>query len=292
MSRLTNAKDIAGSTNEVIREYNTLGRLTKETQKIGATSKDILKLYNAVGRVTTLTYPNNRVNSYTFDNNHLPYTTTSNSTVVATYHFNAVNAPVTKTLGNYVSLNIEYNNRYQITKHDWKLNGNSITGYNYGHDSVGNRLYSENLVTSNKSEHFAFDNADRLTSFKTGALNGSKDSIVTPTYSQSWNLDSIGNWEGFTDNGTSSTNTFSDTHEMTTFKGVTNTFDNNGNLTSDGIHTFKFDAFNRIIQVKVGAIVLANYQYDAFNRRVLKQVDADLNGSFETTVKFLYDGFL
>jgi len=72
---------------------------------------------------------------------------------------------------------------------------------------------------------------------------------------------------------------------------VTQTFDNNGNLTSDGVRTFKYDAFNRIIEVKIGAIILAEYQYDAFNRRVMKKVDADLNSSFETTVKFLYDGF-
>jgi len=56
----------------------------------------------------------------TFDNNHLPHTIVSNSTTVATYAFNAVNAPTIKTLGNTVSLNIEYNNRYAITKHDWK----------------------------------------------------------------------------------------------------------------------------------------------------------------------------
>ena len=190
-----------------------------------------------------------------------------------------------------MSLNIEYNNRYQISKHDWKKNGVTTAGYNYGHDSVGNRIWSENLVTSNKSELFSFDNADRLTSFKTGTLNANKDNVVAPTYSQSWNLDSIGNWAGFTDNGTSSTNTFSDTHEMTQFKGVTQTFDNNGNLTSDGVRAFKYDAFNRIIEVKIGTIILAEYQYDAFNRRVMKKVDADLNSSFETTVKFLYDGF-
>jgi len=227
----------------------------------------------------------------TFDNNHLPSTIVSNSTTVATYAFNGVNAPTTKTLGNTVSLNIEYNNRYQIKKHDWKLNGNTIAGYNYGHDSIGNRIWSENLVTANKSELFAFDNADRLTSFKTGTLNGSKTAIITPTYTQDWNLDSIGNWAGFNDNGTNSTNVFSDTHAMTEFKGVIQTFDNNGNLIFDGVRAFKYDAFNRIIEVKIGTIILAEYQYDAFNRRVVKKVDADLNSSFETTIKFLYDGF-
>jgi len=227
----------------------------------------------------------------TFDNNHLPNTIVSNSTTVATYAFNGVNAPITKKLGNTVSLNIEYSNRYQIKKHDWKLNGNTIAGYNYGHDSVGNRIWSENLVTSNKSELFAFDNADRLTSFKTGTLNGSKTAIITPIYTQDWSLDSIGNWAGFNDNGTNSTNVFSDTHAMTEFKGVIQTFDNNGNLIFDGVRAFKYDAFNRIIEVKIGTIILAEYQYDAFNRRVVKEVDADLNRSFDLITKLLYDGF-
>gem|GEM_PF-4308019 len=227
----------------------------------------------------------------TFDNNHLPNTIVSNSTTVATYAFNGVNAPITKKLGNTVSLNIEYNNRYAITKHDWKLNGNTIAGYNYGHDSVGNRIWSENLVNANKNELFVFDNADRLTSFKTGTLNGSKTAIITPTYTQDWSLDSIGNWAGFNDNGTNSTNVFSDTHAMTEFKGVIQTFDSNGNIIFDGVRAFKYDAFNRIIEVKISTIILAEYQYDAFNRRVVKKVDADLNGSFELITKFLYDGF-
>jgi len=293
LSRLTNAKDITLSyTNEVIRDYNTLGRLEFETQKIGTTTiKTIAKEYNLVDRVSKLTYPNGRINDYTFDNNHLPSTIVSNSTIVATYTFNSVNAPTTKTLGNTVSLNIEYNNRYQITKHDWKKNGITISGYNYGQDNVGNRIWSENLVNSNKSELFAFDNADRLTSFKTGTLNGSKTAITSQIYSQGWTLDSIGNWAGFNDNGSNSTNVFSDTHEMTQFKGIINTFDNNGNLIFDGVRSFKYDAFNRIIEVKVGSVSLAEYQYDAFNRRVVKKVDGDLNSSFETTIKFLYDGF-
>ena len=158
-------------------------------------------------------------------------------------------------------------------------------------DSVGNKTYSENLVDVNKSEVYTFDHTNRLTDFKKGLLNDNKDNIVTPTFLQGWVLDSIGNWASFNDNGVTSTNTFNDTHGMTQFKGQALSFDNNGNMTFDGFRYFFYDAFNRLIQVKVGTTVLASYHYDAFNRRIMKTIDSNIDGIVDYSTKYLYAGF-
>ena len=71
---------------------------------------------------------------------------------------------------------------------------------------------------------------------------------------------------------------------MTEFKGTTQTFDGNGNLISDGVRSFIYDAFNRLLEVKVGNAIIAQYQYDTYNRRVSKTTNAG-------TTHYLYDGF-
>ncbi len=54
------------------------------------------------------------------------------------------------------------------------------------------------------------------------------------------------------------------------------TYDNNGNLTVDGVYTYVYDAWNRLVEVQRVAsgdtTTIAEYEYDAKNRRVSKTV--------------------
>jgi RHS repeat-associated protein len=49
-------------------------------------------------------------------------------------------------------------------------------------------------------------------------------------------------------------------------------YDNNGNTTFDGIFTYTYNLRNRLVEVKQGSAVLAEYLYDPFGRRVKKTV--------------------
>jgi len=69
-------------------------------------------------------------------------------------------------------------------------------------------------------------------------------------------------------------------NQLTNWKGATLTYDNNGNLTSDGTNTYIWNARNQL--VTISGSVSANFQYDAFGRRVSKNI----NG----TTQFLFDG--
>ena len=64
--------------------------------------------------------------------------------------------------------------------------------------------------------------------------------------------------------------------------GKTWTHDANGNVLSDGINSYTWDALNRLIQVKQNGTVLATYLYDSQNRRIGKTA----NG---TTTYYTYD---
>ncbi len=80
---------------------------------------------------------------------------------------------------------------------------------------------------------------------------------------------------------------------------VTLVYDDNGNLTDDGIFKYVYDAWNRLAQVQrsEGAnTVVANYEYDALSRRTKKAVsnsgpiNVTGDGGNETT-RFHYDRF-
>ena len=59
-------------------------------------------------------------------------------------------------------------------------------------------------------------------------------------------------------------------------------YDDNGNLTSDGVRIYTWDARNRLASIS-GPGITASFGYDAFNQRIRKTV----NG---TITEFLYDG--
>ncbi len=61
-------------------------------------------------------------------------------------------------------------------------------------------------------------------------------------------------------------------------------YDGNGNMTSDGTHTYAYDALNRLSAVKTaGGATIATYGYDFLNRRI---TTTDASG----TTCFHYDG--
>jgi len=62
--------------------------------------------------------------------------------------------------------------------------------------------------------------------------------------------------------------------QLLTFNGnnqvASNTYDPLGNVTNDGLHTYTYDAENRVLTVSGGT----SYAYDAFGRRVSRQITA------------------
>jgi RHS repeat-associated protein len=72
---------------------------------------------------------------------------------------------------------------------------------------------------------------------------------------------------------------------------VSPSYDDNGNLTFDGVYKYKYDAWNRLVQVRAGEgaeSVLATYTYDATGRRIKKVVSN--SGDLDTTEVYYYAG--
>jgi RHS repeat-associated protein len=75
--------------------------------------------------------------------------------------------------------------------------------------------------------------------------------------------------------------TYDAANEQTAFAGATLTYDNNGNLTRDGVNSYVWDSRNRLVSISGGTT--ATFTYDALGRRTSKTVNS-------VASQFLYDG--
>ena len=109
-----------------------------------------------------------------------------------------------------------------------------------------------------------YDNEDRLTAW-------SRPDGKT----QSWDLSAAGDWNSFTENGTTQDRDHSPVHALTRIDGVSSlAYDAKGNLiTNSNGQTYVWDFDNRMSSAAVSGNT-HNYTYDALGRRVSKTVQS------------------
>jgi RHS repeat-associated protein len=156
-----------------------------------------------------------------------------------------------------------------------EADGSSTDRFQYGYDRDGNRLYQANLVTEAIplpfDELYRYDSLNQLTSSGRGILNATRDGFVrSPTHSQDWNLDALGNWNAVTTDGTTQGRDHNAQNQIIDVNGTPLGYDNNGNTTTDeNGQVYVYDAWNRLVQAQDGnGNQLASYAYDALGRRI------------------------
>src|SRR5579885_1348460 len=160
--------------------------------------------------------------------------------------------------------------------------GTATDRFQYGYDRDSNVLFKANLVDAAFSELYhangpgnGYDPLNQLTAFARGALSdtnadGIPDTVASPSHSQSWATDAVGNFTSVTTDGTQVSRTHNKQNELTAVGGVNLGYDANGNTTTDDQgHTLVYDAWNRLVAVKNGSTTLAAYQYDAKGNRIV-----------------------
>ena len=146
-----------------------------------------------------------------------------------------------------------------------------LQDYNYQRDVLNRLTRVEELtygsggtVTANHTWDATHDDADRLESFVTVAGSSSG----TPTYDYTY--DEADNRGVSVLDGVTQTPTHNSLNQIATLNGTTFTYDNSGNLLTDGDFTYKWDAENRLIEAKEPGIngKTFTYQFDGLNRRL------------------------
>jgi RHS repeat-associated protein len=164
----------------------------------------------------------------------------------------------------------------------WNTSTSSSTDdFQYGYDQNNNRLWRNNTVNTAFGELYhtsgagnGYDGLNQLSAFTRGVLSASQqggplDTVSSPSTTESWNYDAVGNWSSVTLNSNTTNRTHNQQNEVTAVGSSNLAFDKNGNTTTDDQgHTLTYDAWNRLVTVKNGSTTLEAYSYDGLGRRV------------------------
>jgi RHS repeat-associated protein len=259
------------------RGYDAAGRIIRQYQQTDAVNYLIEATYWANSALKDETYPavpgagDRRIVSYTNDaagrmgslnSNATSYASAASVATVGYASHNALNA---ETYGNGLIHAVSYNNRLQAIEIKLGTSGTPTSvvdlTYNYGTtNNNGNVLsvgYSGGGLTYSQS--FGYDQLNRLT---TSNENGGASWSQTNSYDGYGNRSIVGGALSFDLN----TNRISGWN-----------YDAAGNLLNDGLHSYVFDAENKISKVDN----VAAYVYDGEGQRVRKLVGENL--------RFIYD---
>ncbi len=147
----------------------------------------------------------------------------------------------------------------------------TVSQYDYTNDAIGRRTAmakSGTAFTASDTINYGYNDRSEVTS---------ADAVTDANYNFSYAFDPIGNREDYTTNETGSAVT-SDytTNNLNQYTSITNpsqspTYDDDGNMTSDGTWTFEWNGENRIKKATSGTTVL-EFIYDYDGRRLKRKL--------------------
>jgi len=244
--------------------YNPVGWLLSASDTADGQSFATAYAYDEAGRVTSLHSDAAQPVTYAYDLAGRLASLTIPGSGVATFTHDAAGARTGVTLPSGALTSYGYDPAGRIASIVTTATS-GVIAERYTRDAAGR-------VVSDSFGAYAYDAAGRLVTWTapTGA-------VTTYTY------DAASNFTGASTDGSATASFTVDAADRITSPGFT--YDDAGNLTSDGTRLFTYDAACRLVSVADASTetTIATYAYDAFNRRV----SATEGGA---TVFFHYDG--
>jgi len=224
--------------------------------------------YNALGQPITVTLPNGVTSRYSYDNAGrlavISHTTLTQTLGVYTYTLDAMGnrVQVTETLPITNTMSLALTSRGSIASGALSANGTrgSVTGFNGGSaflafthlQPVATQTLTGGLSTL--TINYGYDPLYRLT-----AANYSSGQVYTYTYDAVGNQSSAGAPAGI------NFYTYDAANRVNTVNGQAYTWDNKGNLRSDGVVSYTYDAANRLTALSPNT---HTFSYDGMGDRV------------------------
>ncbi|MHC4068615.1 MAG: RHS repeat domain-containing protein [Planctomycetota bacterium] len=195
--------------------------------------------------------------------------------MIAEYGYDELSRRTLLTLGNDANAIYEYDLGNRLTKLTNNIDDiNSITFEYASYDNVGNRLSMK--IDDANSHVYAYDNLYQLTAVDYNDGN-----------STSYAYDVMGNRIDVNTNGTVVDYNSNGLNQYDDVNNVNFSYDDNGNLTDDGLFKYYYDCENRLTEVNdINDVSVATYEYDYLGRRVRKTV----YGSPDVITQYCYNG--
>lgn len=194
-------------------------------------------------------------------------------------HIDNGNHVTKKIFGNGITTNLQYDFANLLS--NFSTSNGSIQNTSFTYDKERNKQTINRFNNSVQSEQFIYDNGYRLTNYKRRVIGGA------PIIQNNYSFDAVGNRTNANLNGTATNYSVNNLNQLTNSNNGTQninyTFDNNGNLTFDGIFYKTYDGEGRLLKDSASSTNVITYQYDAFGRRVSKSY----NG---VPLKYTYSG--
>ena len=256
VGRRTGMQDLSGYTTW---SYDALGRVLSENKNINGTDYTLRWAYDAMGRISSITYPNNELVSYAYDNSgniaNIPG-------YVTNVDYNAAWQMTNINLANSLARILTYDPRNNRLTN---IQTPSIQDLSYAYDFKGN-IKTINDAIQSYEKSFTYDDLDRMT------LGDNK----------AYEYDSVGNIT--IADGTPYSYDLTHIHAIA-YDGVNQyMYDANGNMITGAGRTITYDPENRPISITTGSAT-ANFVYDGDGNRVKKII----NGSTTVYVGNLYE---
>lgn len=189
------------------------------------------------------------------------------------YTYDAADRRLTTTVQGQTAISYAYDNADRLTS---VTQGSNVIGPTY--DNAGRR--STLTLPNGITVTYGYDDANQLTGL-TYQLGATTLGDLTYTYDAAGRRISVGGSYARTALPTAETApTYNAANRLTSWGGATVTYDDNGNMLSDGSRTFTWNARNQL--AAISGATGASFQYDGLGRRISKTVSG-------TTTKFLYD---
>ncbi len=260
--RLTSATNQYASS---VFSYDREGRLLSESTNGLLTSY----AYNDVEGTISITYPSGQQLSQKYDVRSRLSFIKENNTQLASFMYDNANRISCKEYANGVVTNYFYDANGHIVQ---LMDNQNLVNYEIEYDAVGNLVVRKDNVHEESSQVYTYDALNRLINYSKGVLDGSNQ-IPNPAQNTQFVLDGLGNRVQVINNGEAFNYTTNTTNAYTSIIGDGYsqylTYDDKGNLSNDGTHTFQYDYFNRLVSIDEGNSV--SYKYDALGRMVQRQ---------------------
>lgn len=268
--RLTTVSDPSGVTKFY---HDNLGRTTRQIKTIGGVNYAVVSGFNALGAPTRTAYPNNLVVTYAYDEaGRLSKIANTKGTVYATYSgYDELGRIMGFTQGAGKTRTTYSYDPVKMTLSALKIESNAtgtyqpLKSWSYIFDGVGNLKTITDQLVPVRTQTFQYDPLNRIVQAQGEYGN------------QAFNYDALGNF--LNKNGTGyiygdAARPYAVTRTTSAAGATLYGYDANGNIVSRAVNgstwTYRFDAQNRLSQVKKGTAVQATFVYDADGGRVKK----------------------
>ncbi len=243
-----------------------VGRLLSEEMNGALTTYS----YNTANRTVGITYPSGKQVMETRDLRSRTTGVYVNGGVVASFEYNNAGNVISRTYANSAVTNYAYD---ELGRMNHLYDNHNTIDYQLVYDASNNLLARKDMINVEDSQSYTYDALDRLVDYQRGEMNNDY-LIAAPACHISYGLDGLGNRTDVIENGVT---THFSTNMMNAYTSIIGpgsnqnmVYDDNGNLTNDGIHTYQYDGNNRRVSVDNGNSVI--YKYDALGRMIQRQV--------------------